>query len=162
MAALARGVSRDLQAAALPELTAAANDLGMTAFLSVLDRDDVVTLASVEPRHAQATVARRPGTRHPVAFGAPGLAIQSALSATRWKAVSPEAPKREEAADAAARGYATSHDEVIPGVSSVAVPLSVDGHPVAAIAVVYVASEHAVEDIGGRLIAAATAIAREL
>src|SRR5690554_7994494 len=30
MAALARGVSRDLQAAALPELTAVANKLGMT------------------------------------------------------------------------------------------------------------------------------------
>src|SRR5690606_38530340 len=34
MAALARGVSRDLQAAALPELTAVAGELGMTAFLS--------------------------------------------------------------------------------------------------------------------------------
>ena len=37
LAALARGVSRDLQAAALPELTAVASDLSMTAFLVVLD-----------------------------------------------------------------------------------------------------------------------------
>src|SRR5690554_3581975 len=98
MAALARGVARDLQAAALPELTAVANELGMTAFLSVLDHQEVVTLASIEPRHAQATVARRPGTRHPLAFGAPGIAIQSALTADQWLTVSPTTPKRQEAA----------------------------------------------------------------
>ena len=33
MAALAAGVAHDLQAEALPELTAVANDLGMTCFL---------------------------------------------------------------------------------------------------------------------------------
>src|SRR5690606_11150560 len=102
MAALARGVSRDLQAAALPELTVVANELGMTAFLSVLDHEEVITLASIEPRHAQATVARRPGSRHPLAFGAPGIAIQSALTADQWLSISPTTPKRPEAADAAA------------------------------------------------------------
>jgi len=162
MAALARGVSRDLQAAALPELTAVANELGMTAFLSVLDHEEVVTLASIEPRHAQATVARRPGTRHPLAFGAPGIAIQSALSPDQWLAASPATPKRSEAADASARGYATSHDEVIPGLSSVAVPLMLSGHPAAAVAVVYVGSAHSVEQIAERLTTAAVAITREL
>src|SRR5690554_6167006 len=154
MAALARGVSRDLQAAALPELTAVANELGMTAFLSVLDHEEVVTLASIEPRHAQATVARRPGTRHPLAFGAPGIAIQSALTAEQWQSSSPGTAKRPEAADAAARGYATSHDEVIPGLASVAVPLVLSGHPTAAVAVVYVGSEHPVGHIAARLRAA--------
>ena len=72
MAALAAGVAHDLQAEALPELTAAANELGMTCFLSVLDHEECVTLSSVEPRHAVASVAQRPGTRHPVARGAPG------------------------------------------------------------------------------------------
>lgn len=162
VAALARGVSRDLQAAALPELTAVANELGMTAFLSVLDHEEVVTLATIEPRHAQATVARRPGTRHPLAYGAPGIAIQSALSASQWAALPEGTTKRQEAADAAVRGYATSHDEVIAGLASVAVPLALSGHPAAAVAVVYVASEHAVEHIAGRLRAAAEAIASEL
>ena len=37
MAALAAGVAHDLQAEALPELTAVANELGMTCFLAVLD-----------------------------------------------------------------------------------------------------------------------------
>ncbi|MEX1078572.1 MAG: helix-turn-helix domain-containing protein [Homoserinimonas sp.] len=162
MAALARGVSRDLQAAALPELTAVANELAMTAFVTVLDHREVVTLVSVEPRHAHAAVAQRPGTRHPLAVGAPGIAIQSALSAAQWLAVSSDAPKRQETADAASRGYATSHDEVIAGMKSVAVPLTLDGHPPASVAVVYVASEFPVERIAERLSAAAAAIAREL
>ena len=50
MAALAAGVAHDLQAEALPELTAAANELGMTCFLAILDHDECVTLASVELR----------------------------------------------------------------------------------------------------------------
>lgn len=161
MAALARGVARDLQAAALPELTAAANELGMTAFMSLLDRQEVVTLVSVEPRHAHAAVAQRPGTRHPLAVGAPGIAIQSTLSEAQWASVSDQ-PKRREAADAAVHGYATSHDEVIPGLRSVAVPLMLPGHPPASVAVVYVATELSGEHIAARLIAAATAIAREL
>ena len=162
MAALARGVSRDLQAAALPELTAIANEFGMTAFMSVLDRLEVVTLVSVEPRHAQAAVAQRPGSRHPLSVGAPGIAIQSGLSAAQWKVLSPDMPKRPEATDAAARGFATSHDEVIPGLQSVAVPLMLDGHPPASVAVVYVATQLRVERIAERLAEAAASIAREL
>lgn len=162
MAALARSVSRDLQSAALPELTTVANELGMTAFVTVLDHQDVVTLVSVEPRHAHAAVAQRPGTRHQLSAGAPGIAIQSGLSDTQWHAIDPQQPKRREATDAAARGFATSHDEVIAGLSSVAVPLMLDGQPPAAIAVVYVASEYSVEQIAERLAEAATVIAREL
>ncbi len=71
LAALAAGVAADLQAEALPELTAAANELGMTCFLVVLDHDECVTLTSVEPRHAVTAVAQRPGARHPVTRGAP-------------------------------------------------------------------------------------------
>src|SRR3954447_24045058 len=76
LATLARNVSRDLQAAALPELTELTKELGMTAFVAVLDHDDAVTLVSVEPRAAVAAVAQRPGTRHPLDRGAPGRAVQ--------------------------------------------------------------------------------------
>lgn len=166
MAALARGISRDLQAAALPELTAVANDLGMTAFVAVLDRSEVVTLVSVEPRHAHASVAQRPGTRHPLSAGAPGIAIQSVLTATQWRTLGPDAPHRDaarpEVAEAAARGFATSHDEVIRGLSSVAVPLVLPGQPTAAIAVVYVASGTPVTELAARLTSAAAAIGTEL
>ncbi|WP_354002918.1 helix-turn-helix domain-containing protein [Microbacterium elymi] len=84
LAALAAGVARDLQSEALPELTAVANDVGLTCFLVVLDRDECVTLVSVEPRHAGASVAqaaglaasprhRRPRTRR--AQPAPAVAV---------------------------------------------------------------------------------------
>ncbi len=161
MASLARSVSRDLQSAALPQLTAVADELAMTAFLAVLDRHDVVTLVAVEPSHAHANVAQRPGTRHPLASGAPGIAIQSVLTDAQWRSLPDEHP-RHEAAGVRERGYATSHDEVIPGVASVAVPLSVPDQPVAAVAVVYVANGRDVEAIGARLRQAASAIAAAL
>ena len=76
LAGLARNVARDLQSAALPVLTLIANELGMTAFVVTLDSgtNEAVTLASVEPRHADAAVAQRPGNRHSVDHGAPGRA----------------------------------------------------------------------------------------
>ena len=86
MAALAAGVAHDLQAEALPELTAVANELGTTCFLVVLDHEECVTLVSVEPRHAVASVAQRPGTRHPITVGAPGKAILSTLPHDSWPA----------------------------------------------------------------------------
>jgi len=150
MAALAAGVAHDLQAEALPELTAVANELGTTCFLVVLDHDECVTLVSVEPRHAVASVAQRPGTRHPVTIGAPGKAILSALPEAQWPAhVSDHL--HDEVTDAAARGFATSHDEVIPSLRSVSVPLVVRGRRPSAIAVVYVASAHEPPEIAARL-----------
>ncbi len=150
MAALAAGVAHDLQAEALPELTDVANELGMTCFLSVLDHDECVTLASVEPRHAVASVAQRPGTRHPVTRGAPGKAILTLLPHAAWPADADE-HLREEVADAAARGFSESHDEVIPSLRAVAVPLSIRGRGPAAIAVVYLASTHEPGEVAARL-----------
>ena len=150
MAALAAGVAHDLQAEALPELTAVANDLGTTCFVVVLDHDECVTLVSVEPRHAVASVAQRPGTRHPVTVGAPGKAILSVLAPQSWPAEVSE-QLRDDVTDAAARGFATSHDEVIPSLRSVSVPLLVRGRQPAAIAVVYVASAHEPAEIAARL-----------
>ena len=162
LAALARNVSHDLQAAALPELTVVANELSMTAFVAVLDHRECVTLVSVEPRSAHATVAQRPGTRHPLAVGAPGIAIQSRLTDAQWAALGGVESMRAEAVEARVRGFATSHDEVIPGLSSIAVSLVVPGEAPAALAVVYIASAHLADEIGARLSAAAAAIASEL
>lgn len=121
MAALAAGVAHDLQAEALPELTELANELGMTCFVSVLDHDDCVTLASVEPQHALASVAQRPGTRHPVTLGAPGKAILSLVPDSHWPAGADD-HLRERVANASAHGWFESHDEVIPSLRAVAVP----------------------------------------
>ena len=152
---LARNVSRSLREAAMPELAALAGDLSMTAFLVVADREDCVTLFSVEPRHTAITVVARPGSRHPLDRGAPGLALLAG---------GPPAPgDRPEVAVARSVGYATSHDEVIPGLRSVAVPLpGGDGGVRAAVAVVYVDSQFSPSSLGERLTSAVRSIAAEL
>lgn len=161
MAALAAGVATDLQAEALPELTAIANELGATCFLGVLDRDECITLASVEPRHAVASVAQRPGARHPVTVGAPGKVIMSMMPETEWPdGVSDRL--RADIAEAVARGYATSHDEVIPTVQAVAVPLALRGRRPAALAVVYVDPSHDPQRLADRLAVSAAVIRRAL
>jgi DNA-binding IclR family transcriptional regulator len=155
MATLALGVERDLQSAALPELTAVASDLALTAFLVVLDNLECVTLASVEPRTGGATVAQRPGTRHLLGVGAPGIAIQALLTDA-------ELARRGIARRPLTDGFATSHDEVIRGLRSVAVPLPATGIPPAALAVVFVSSVYDDHEIAARLTIAAAAIGRDL
>lgn len=162
MAALAAGVAHDLQAEALPELTAVANDLAMTCFLAVLDRDECITLTSVEPRHAIASVAQRPGARHSLAVGAPSKAILSALPLEEWP-VDADERLRSDVADALARGYATSHDEVIPTVQSIAVALRLRApHRPAALAVVHVGASEDPARIAARLHRSAAAIREAL
>ncbi|MBO9626593.1 MAG: helix-turn-helix domain-containing protein [Microbacterium sp.] len=161
MAALAAGVAQDLQAEALPELTAIANELGMTAFLAVIDGDDCITLASIEPRHAVASVAQRPGARHPVTVGAPGKAILLQLPVGEWPADA-AAALRDEVDAARDLGYTTSHDEVIPTVQSVAVPLALRGQRPAAIAVVHVATALDDAEIAARLQRSASVIRESL
>ncbi|XAS66048.1 IclR family transcriptional regulator [Micrococcaceae bacterium Sec5.7] len=162
LAVLARGVSRNLQTAALPELTQLANTLNMTAFVAVWDHQDCITLVTVEPRHSGATVAQHPGTRHPINAGAPGIAIQSALSESEWNALVPGVSYRPEAAQARRRGFAASHDEVIPGLSSLAAPVRVPGGRPAALAVVYIRSAQDPEEMGAVLAASAARIESQL
>lgn len=157
LAALAAGVDRDLQAEALPELTAAANELGMTCFVAVLDREECVTLTSVEPRHAVAAVAQRPGTRHFVGVGAPGRAILAQVPRADWPS-QVSAHVVEDVRGGGVGGAFLSYDEVIPNLRAVAVPLGVRGHAPAAVGAVYVSSERSTEAIGARLRGAAEAI----
>jgi DNA-binding IclR family transcriptional regulator len=162
LAVLARGVSRNLQTAALPELTQLANSLNMTAFVAVWDHQDCVTLVTVEPRHSAATVVQHPGSRHPISSGAPGIAIQSALTEHEWSQLAPAVPYRPEAAEARQRGYAASHDEVIAGVSSLAAPVRVPGGRPAAVAVVYIRSSQDPAEVAAALTASAARIEGQL
>ena len=75
LASLARGVRAPLLTAAVPALTSLANELGMTSFLVVRDGDEAVTIESIEPQTSEIHLAYRPGIRHPVELGAPGLAL---------------------------------------------------------------------------------------
>ena len=155
MAALARGVRGDVQAAALPRLNALVAELGMTAFLVVRAGDEAVTVTSVEPRDLPAHVAYRPGNRHPVGRGAPGLAL-----------LMPEPPSpgdREELRTARRQGWASSHGEVIPGIRSIAAPVrGPDGGARAAMAVVFVDEGVDTARVGETVSAAADQVAAAL
>ena len=135
---LARSVSRDVQAAALPELTRLSQGLQMTAFIAVLTQDQVVTLVSVEPKVDGATLVQRPGSAHPLDAGAPGAAIRAQLGTAELAARGLAHP--ELLGDAAAP-YTKSRSQVLTGVSSIAVPLRVPGYAAASLAVVFVGSE---------------------
>lgn len=154
LAILARRVAPTLQSAAMPELTDLANNVGKTAFLVVRRADEAVTLLVVEPRHSTAHVVYRPGSRHVVTRGAPGLALLAG---------GPPVPgERPEVRDARKRGWAVSHAEVLPGMRAVAAPV-VDrrGTCHGAVAVVFVETTD-FEALGARVVEAAQAVAAAL
>jgi DNA-binding IclR family transcriptional regulator len=155
IAGLARGVRTDLQTAALPRLNALVAELGMTAFLVVRAGNEAVTVASVEPQDTAAHVVYRPGTRHPVGRGAPGLALLMPEP--------PSADDREALLEARRKGWASSHGEVIAGLRSVAVPvLGPDGGARAALAVVYVDESADVDEVGRAVATAAEKVSAAL
>lgn len=162
LAVLARAVSGNLQAKALPELAGLADSLGMTSFVVVHDHDECITLASVEPRYGSASVAQHPGTRHPLDVGAPGIALLTELWAQGIGTASGSDQVRARVETASRQGYATSHSEVFAGLSSVAVPLALTRGPVAAFAVVYAGTEMSVPDIARRLQDAARSIRSQI
>lgn len=127
LAVLSRSVRRSLRAAAAPVLASVAEDLHMTAFLVVADGDEAITVDSVEPTSLDAHVAYRPGTRHAIDRGAPGIALLAGRPATSGE--------RPEVTRARRLGWAESLAEVIPGLASIAVPISDQG----AIAVLWLA-----------------------
>jgi DNA-binding IclR family transcriptional regulator len=153
---LTRRARASLQAAAHPEMTAMADDLAMTAFLVVQIGDDAVTIASVEPSSTIAHVAYRPGTRHPVDRGAPGLALLAGAG--------PLPGERDEVALARARGWSHTESEVLPGMASVASPvMGPDGSVEAAVACTFLAAaEVDIEATAKRVVRGATTIAVEL
>ncbi|WP_282828609.1 IclR family transcriptional regulator [Gulosibacter sediminis] len=142
MAQLARGVQRDLQTVALPELTDLANRFAVTAFVGLLDDDDIVTLMSVEPRVASTSVAQRPGSRHPVTAGAAGLAVRMQMSGPELDELRAHGldPDDEGIRAAHLRGHATSSNEAVPGLSALAVPLPLADEQLASLAVVFLNS----------------------
>ncbi len=146
LASLARNVARDLQAAAAPALAAVANELGMTAFLVGYDGEAAVTLSTAEPDGPDATVAQRPGSRHAIDRGAPGRVIRSQLDPVSHP------PK----------AFELSHDEIIAGLSSVAVPLRTHDRRPASLAVVYITRERDLDAIARCLTAAAARVERAL
>lgn len=159
LAALSAGVARNLQQAALPVLNDIANELGMTCLIAMLlESGEVVTFVSAAPRQAVA-VSYHPGHRHPISRGGPGKAILLGMPENSWPAeISPEL--RAELRASRVHGFASSHDEVVPSLQSVAVPLTLPGQPPASIAVIHVALPRAEAEIAEVLGRGAQAVAR--
>jgi len=154
LAVLARQVFPSLQSLALPELSLLANKVGKTAFMVVRQGDEAITVAVVEPRHSVAHVAYRPGTRHPVDRGAPGLALLSGAPAVDGE--------RPEVALCRSRGWVSTRSEVLPGMCAVASPvLDRHGNCPGAVAVVFVADGD-IKRLGGAVRATASVIGKML
>ncbi|MGQ0845960.1 MAG: IclR family transcriptional regulator [Sporichthyaceae bacterium] len=133
VATLARGVRTELGEAAGPELADLADETGATAFLVVPSGGEAVTLLSVEPRRSRAHVSHRPGQRHPLDRGAPGLAILAA---------GPPLPEeRAEVEWARQTGYVRTTGEVIPGLSALATPLRFADGSTAALCLVFLGGD---------------------
>lgn len=144
---IARNAARDLQSAAMPVLIGVANDLDVTAFLVGFDGEAAVTLVSAEPRQTAAPVGQRPGTRHAVDRGAPGRVVRSQLDPVNHP------PAR----------FEFSHDEVVEGLSAVAVPLPTAGsHPMSVAALYLSGRPIDPEEVAVRLEQAAREIGRAL
>ncbi|QVQ53736.1 helix-turn-helix domain-containing protein [Spiractinospora alimapuensis] len=157
LAVLSRGVRRDLQTVSVPVLSALANEVRMTAFLTVASDDEAVTLVSVEPHQSVGHIAYAPGNRHSLHVGAPGIATLSALP--------PHPDERPEVTEARRRGWAHSYAEVLPGMSAIAAPVAA-GQSVGAIAVVFVDSGEPWipprARLGERLVAAAREVTADM
>ena len=125
-----------------------------TAFLVVRHGDEAVTIEVVEPPAAAAHVSYRPGLRHPIPTGAPGIALLAGDP--------PHADERPAVTQARSLGWATSTSEVIEGFRAVAAPvIDASGVCRAAIAVVFAGSGN-VSGVADRVMAHALALGLDL
>jgi len=130
LADLSRSVERSMREIVRPELERLAETLDRTAFVAVPSGDDALTIDSAEPIHSHSVVSYRPGTRHKLELGAPGLAILAGRS--------PQPGERPAVTAARAQGWAQSTGEVVAGLGSLATWVSRrDGTPVAALAALF-------------------------
>ncbi len=158
---LARDVEHDLQSASLPHLQQLADELGATAFLTVRDGDDAVTLVTAVPRGVNASVAQHPGHRHPIALGAPGIALQALLDDATWRELGHDGPMHPEVEQVRTRGFAVSANEVIQGITSVGAPIRARRSTDASVAVVTI-GEPDTEALGAAVQRTARAIEADL
>ena len=126
---LSRGVLPGLRWVASPILARLAEDLELTAHLTVIDGEEAVAVAVVEPTGRDIHLSYRPGVRHSLARGASGKAILAGRA--------PRPAEPAEIATARRLGYASSESELQPGVVGVAAPVVVAGrHAEASVGVI--------------------------
>lgn len=151
---LAEAVNHDLRSVALPVLEELADTVKATTNIAIPEGDEVVVLATVEPRRAEVHVAYRAGQSHPLNYGSAGLAILAARP--------PQPGERRAVTEARAAGYAVSHEEVVGGTWGVSAPLAVRGGRIEASVGVSLFSNEALEWVGEQVRLAAHKIAAQL
>ncbi|GAA4624186.1 helix-turn-helix domain-containing protein [Actinoallomurus vinaceus] len=153
---LAAAVQQPLRtAAAAGALQSLANDCHATAFIAVRDtEEEVVALAVAEPRGSDIHIAYRPGNRHAIDRGAPGIAILAG------RPPRPDEPPVVE--DARRAGYSVTAGQLQPGAWGLAAPIMPTGRPAeASVGVVTIGAQQE-SAIAPRVRAAATEIAHLL
>ncbi len=151
---LAGGVRTDLRRVAEPHLAELAEKVEATAFLTVADQNEGVSVCVVAPRNAGLHVGYRMGFRHPLTVSAAGLAILAGRP--------PQAGERPEIERARLRGYAATIGELQAGAWGLAVALpSSETWAVASVGVVALSKLQA-EPVAASARAAAEAISRQI
>ncbi|MGH3321434.1 MAG: IclR family transcriptional regulator [Streptosporangiaceae bacterium] len=164
---LAHRVRPELREVVIPALEALVERLGETAAFAVADGGDAVALEEVRASGHIVHVDYRPGLRHPLWQGAHGRAILAFLpdpTVERVVTGAPGNPVRDLVEKARARGYATSRDELQPGVAGVAAPVrATAGTVLGSVGVVYPVSRQPTETTLARAVLdAAESIDKEL
>jgi hypothetical protein len=143
---LARQVQPVLRDAAMPALRRLADSTGATAYLSVVDGSDVLTIAVVEPSRSDLHVAHRVGARMPLERSAGGRAVLAARG-SGGRATEP--------------GWVTAVGDAQPGAVGVAAPvLGVAG--IEASVGIFLIGEAQLDDAGLKVVRVATEIGRAL
>ncbi|MEM8747054.1 MAG: helix-turn-helix domain-containing protein [Actinomycetota bacterium] len=113
---LGRSTLPTLRSTAVGELSRLADELGLTCFLVIRDGDEALTVESQEPTASHVHLTYKPGIRHPIDRGAPGLAVLAG---------EPErSDERTEVSAARRDGWVKSVGEVVEGLAAIAVPLT--------------------------------------
>ena len=113
---LAAAVDSDLHTLAYPFMTELAEATGSTVHLMIpISESEVQAVVVVEPRFAAVHLAFRTGQRHAITRGSGGVAILAGRP--------PSTDDLPQVREARERGYAVTHEEIIPGVTGISVPV---------------------------------------
>lgn len=151
---LAGAIRTDLRRIAEPHLAELAAKLAATAFLTLADGDDGVSICVVEPRNTGLHVGYRMGFRHPLTVSAAGLAILAGRP--------PRTGERPEIAAARRRGYAATSGELQPGAWGLAIALPSRGGSAEASVGVVAMSKLQAEPVAAAVRATAESIAAQI
>ncbi|GGO89249.1 IclR family transcriptional regulator [Wenjunlia tyrosinilytica] len=157
---LAHRVHPLLREAALPALRSLAEDIGATAHLTLVDGNEALAVAVVEPSWTDYHVAYRTGFRHPLDRGAAGRAILAGRAAF----VGGEAPAdgaEERCSDGHRPSFVLTHGELEAGASGAAAPLMGVSGVEGSVGVVMLA-DTIPERVGPRVVDAALEVADAL